>query len=275
MTAALPAPNAPLLLAAPRYVDSVWCMDAIDWCNMLPPQSVDMILCDPPYGTTACTWDAVIPFEPMWRAFKRVIKPKGAIVMTASQPFTTRLALSNWGWFRYEWIWVKSQGTGYLNANRNPMKAHENVLVFYEALGIYSPQMERGNAYRATSGAVGGFVRDKSVGGYLTINDGLRYPKSTLFFNGEMGLHPTQKPVSLFSYLVKTYTRPGDLVCDPTCGSGTTAVAARNTGRRYVVNDNDPHWYGVTCKRLAMPYTLPLFTDAPAPQPATVQEALW
>lgn len=276
MTTLLSAPCAPLALAAPVYRDSVWCMDCCAFCDALPAQSVDMILCDPPYGTTACTWDEVIPFEPMWKAFKRVIKPKGAIVLTASQPFTSRLVMSNLAWFRHEIIWNKRLANGFLDVGRKPMKLHENVLVFSELPCNYYPQMIAGEPYRKTQQSVqkpqvwGNFERRPSN------SNGMRYPKSIVEFDNadqRNKVHPTQKPVDLFSYLIRTYTRPSDLVCDPTCGSGTTAPAARNTGRCYVVNDNDPHWYGVTCERLAQPYTLPLFTDAPQSIKAT-QEVL-
>ncbi len=242
-------------------LDSVQHADFFELLAQLPSQSVDMILCDMPYGTTACAWDEVIPFEPMWAAYKRVIKPRGAIVLTASQPFTSRLVCSNLGMFRYEWIWRKPQGTGYLNANRQPMKNHESILVFAEGAHHYQPIMRDGKPYRATSGAVGGFVQDKTVGGYLTINNGERYPLSVLDFNGITGLHPTQKPVALFEYLIRTYTRPDELVADPCVGSGTTALAARNTGRHWLCGDKELGYVEIARQRLAEPYTPSLFQE--------------
>lgn len=239
--------------------DSIQHTDLLTLCDGLPDASVDMILADLPYGTTACAWDTVIPFSPMWERFKRVIKPRGALVLTASQPFTSALVMSNPTWFRCEWVWRKPQGTGYLNANRQPMKNHESGLVFADGVHDYYPQMRAGKAYRATRGAVGGFVRDKSVGGYLTINDGERYPLSVVDFDGETGLHPTQKPVALFRYLIRTYTQPGDLVLDPTCGSGTTALAAREEQRHWLCGDTALEYVEAARKRLGAPYTIPLF----------------
>lgn len=250
-------------------LNQVYQMDCFDLMAQCDDQSVDMILADFPYGTTACAWDSIIPFEPLWAAFKRVIKPRGAIVLTASQPFTSALIMSNPAWFRHEWIWEKPAGTGYLNANRGPMKNHESVLVFGSGQVPYYPQKETGEPYRATSGAVGGFVRDKSVGGYLTENTGERFPKTVLKYDGEMGLHPTQKPLPLWVYLLRTYTRPGELVLDPTCGSGTTAIAARNEGRHFICGDSDPGYVQIARDRLAQPYTIPMFADVPTDEKPT------
>lgn len=229
------------MMLLPEYAitpNSIHHMDLFALCNALPDASVDMILCDLPYGTTACSWDSVIPMAPMWKAFRRVIKPRGAIVLTASQPFTSALVMSNPGMFRCEWILQKPMGTGYLNANRQPMKNHESVIVFSEGAHNYYPQMRKSNRYRATRGAVGGFVRDKTVGGYVTINDGSRYPLSILNTTWQTTLsHPTEKPIDAFEYLIKTYTKSGELVLDPCVGSGTTAVAAMKTDRRYICGD--------------------------------------
>lgn len=228
----------------------VWCMDWNALVSQLPDQSVDAYILDLPYGSTACHWDEIIPFAPMWEQVKRTLKPRGVFVTTASQPFTSKLVMSNVKWFRCEWIWRKPQGTGYLNANRQPMKNHENVIVFAEGEHDYNPQMRDGKPYRATSGAVGGFIRDKTVGGYLTISDGERYPLTVLDFNSETGLHPTQKPLDLMEYLIRTYTQPGDLVVDFCAGSGTTALAARNTGRDYIIGDSSEHYCNVARERL-------------------------
>ena len=250
-----------MMLELPEYAvrdNTIHHLDLITLCNALPSQSVDLILCDLPYGITACAWDSVIPFVPMWTEFKRVIKPRGAIVLTASQPFTSALVMSNPKWFRYEWTWHKTQGTGYLNANRQPMKNHENTLIFSKESPCYNPQMRTGKPYSSTNGDVGGYVRDKTVGGYVTVNDGDRFPLSVLSFNSETGLHPTQKPVALFEYLIRTYTQPGELVFDPCVGSGTTAIAARQTGRRFICGDSSREYVEVARKRLAMPYTLPM-----------------
>jgi site-specific DNA-methyltransferase (adenine-specific) len=252
-------------------LDTITNTDLFTLCDGLPDASIDMILCDLPYGTTACSWDTVIPFAPMWERFKRVIKPRGAIVLTASQPFTSALVMSNVAWFRCEWIWRKPQGTGYLNANRQPMKNHESAVCFAEGEHNYYPQMRKGEPYVATSGNVGGFVRDKSVGGYVTINLGERFPLTVLDYNAESGLHPTQKPVALFRYLIRTYTQPGEVVLDPCVGSGTTALAAQVEGRHFICGDTDADYCEIARARLqgrveeykarkeGKPYTLPLF----------------
>jgi site-specific DNA-methyltransferase (adenine-specific) len=245
----------------PPELDRIYHCDLFTLCDAIPPQSVDMILCDLPYGTTACAWDEVIPFPPMWARFKRVIKPRGAIVLTASQPFTSALVMSNPKWFRYEWVWLKSNGGGFLNANRQPLKRHENVLVFYDGLGQYEPQMVKGEPYRCRSAAAGETTQDQTVAGWVTINDGKRYPTSVLDYDNDTGLHPTQKPVALFEYLIRTYTQPGDLVLDPTAGSGTTALAARNTQRRFICGDTSAEYVEVARNRLAAPYTVPMFAE--------------
>lgn len=226
-------------------------------CAQLDDKSVDMILADLPYQQTACTWDTLIPFDTLWAHFKRIIKPRGAIVLTASQPFTSALVMSNVEWFRCEWIAEKPQGTGYLNANRQPMKNHENIIVFSEGSHSYYPQMRNGKAYRATSGAVGGYIRDKTVGGYVTENNGNRYPLSVINCNWDTeGLHPTEKPLDLFTYLIKTYAQPNDLVFDPVCGSGTTALACYRTGRNFICSDFTPEYVDIARERLerANPY---------------------
>jgi site-specific DNA-methyltransferase (adenine-specific) len=231
-------------------------MDIFDLCAALPRASVDMILCDLPYGTTACSWDTVIPFEPMWAAFKRIIKPRGAIVLTASQPFTSALVMSNPGMFRCEWIWCKGQGTNPYTAAMHPLKAHESVLIFSSAEVEYFPQMAKGKPYSgfSDSSKTIGAVYGKSISTHAA-NTGSRYPTTLLHYSRELGDHPTQKPVGLFRYLIRTYTLPGELVFDPTCGSGTTAVAAREEGRHYIVGDSSAEYVGVTNKRLAAPYT--------------------
>jgi site-specific DNA-methyltransferase (adenine-specific) len=226
--------------------------------------------------TTACAWDTVIPFAPMWAAFKRVIKPRGAIVLTASQPFTSALVMSNVDWFRCEWIIRKPAGTGYLNANRQPMKNHESAIVFAKGEHNFYPQMRIGKPYSATSGAVGGFVRDKTVGGYLTINNGDRYPLSVIETTwATCGLHPTEKPEDVFRYLIRTYTQEGDIVLDPCVGSGTTAVAARACKRHYICGDSSAEYVAIAQDRLRMPFEprmvkasddvsdLPLFAGLP------------
>ena len=199
---------------------------------LIPDKSVDMILCDLPYGTTACKWDSIIPFDKLWNQYKRIIKDNGAIVLTASQPFTSELIHSNLKMFRYEWIWEKEQGVNFLLAKKQPMKVHENICVFYKKQCTYNPQFNIGKPYvsgKGTSGDVTGNVIKKQ-----TVNNGKRYPRSVQRFNREVGLHPTQKPVALFEYLIKTYTNEGETVLDNCMGSGTTAIACIDTNRNYI-----------------------------------------
>ena len=233
--------------------------DCLDILPTLEAGSVDAVITDPPYGTTACHWDSVIPFEPMWAGIKHVLKARGTAVLFGSQPFTSALVMSNASWFRCEWVWRKQAGTGYLNANRQPIKNHESVVVFALGLHTYNPQKRKAAAYRATRGAVGGFVRDKTVGGYLTIN-------------AETGLHPTQKPIPLMEYLIKTYTNPGDTVLDFTMGSGTTGVAAMKTGRRFIGIELDPNYFQIAHERIANAAGEFVTT---AKERATGQIALW
>jgi DNA modification methylase len=204
----------------------------------IPDGSVDMVLCDLPYGTTQCKWDSVIPFEPLWKQLKRVIKKDGAIVLTASQPFTSALIMSNPRMFRYSWVWEKSKATGYLNAKRRPLVSHEDVVVFSKSQTAYFPQMvdgqpySKGKAHRPTD--VYGSQRPVLV----ESKNGQRYPRSVQYFKTAESegavLHPTQKPLSLFDYLIQTYTRPGELVLDCCMGSGTTALSAIRTDRSFV-----------------------------------------
>lgn len=245
-------------------INKVYNVDALTLLKAMPDGSVDAFITDLPYGTTACSWDEIIPFAPMWAEVKRTLKPRGVFVTTASQPFTSVLITSNLKWFRHEWIVEKSLPTGHLNAYKAPMKAHDNVVVFGAGEVNYYPQFAAGKPYRATRGAAGGYVRDKSTANYTTINDGKRFPRSVLKFAYESGLHPTQKSVALYEYLISTYTQPSELVIDFCCGSGTTAIAARNLGRRFIVGDITPEYVQVARDRLAQPWTPNMFTTLPA-----------
>lgn len=252
-----------LLLPAKTFtsrLNTVACIDALDLLRELPAQSIDCVCTDLPYEQTACEWDAIIPFEPMWAGVKRVLKRGGVFVTTASQPFTSALVMSNLKWFRYAWVWEKTRAMGYLNANRNPLEAHEDIVVFYEHLRTYNPQMMSGKPYRATRGAVGGVIRDKTVGGYVTENNGTRYPRTVLKFQNPIGtMHPTQKPLELMDYLIRTHSNEGDVILDFCAGSGTTLIAARNLNRRFIGGDKVPEYVEIARKRLAQPYTLPMF----------------
>lgn len=232
-----------------ELLNNVTQSDCLEVMREIPDRSVDMILCDLPYGTTACKWDSVIPFEPLWAQYERVIKGNGAIVLTASQPFTTVLANSNLRLFRYAWVWEKEQGVNFLMAKKQPLKVHEDILVFYKKQPTYNPQMTKGMPYisgKGDSGDVTGRVKK-----IQTKNEGTRYPRSVIKFNREVGLHPTQKPVALFEYLIRTYTNEGEVVLDNCIGSGTTAVAAINTGRQFIGIEREPEYVEIANKRIA------------------------
>jgi len=226
--------------------------DCLEEMKNIPDKSIDMILCDLPYGTTACKWDTIIPLEPLWEQYKRIIKDNGAIVLTASQPFTSALVMSNIKMFKYEWVWNKNRGTGIFNAKKSPLKSHENVLVFYKKQPIYNPQFTEGKPYTAKQGKQSdafGLNTGKEI---ITINDGKRYPLSSMYFISTNGrnVHPTQKPVALFEYLIKTYTNEGDLVLDNCAGSGTTGVACKNLNRNFIGIELDKDYFEIAKKRI-------------------------
>ena len=228
--------------------------DCLEKMKGIPDKSIDMILCDLPYGTTACKWDVVIPFEPLWEQYKRIIKDNGAIVLFGSEPFSSYLRMSNIKWYKYDWVWVKEQGTGNLNANKMPLKKHENILVFYKKLPIYNPQMVKGDAYeiKRNKNTNEIFGKTGTQDGYVTKNKGERYPTSILNFNRELRnrLHPTQKPVALLEYLIKTYTLEGETVLDNTMGSGSTGVACINTKRNFIGIEKDDKYFEIAKKRI-------------------------
>lgn len=229
-----------------NFINQVIQGDCLIEMQKIPDKSIDMILCDLPYGTTACSWDTIIPFEPLWEQYKRIIKDNGAIVLTASQPFTSALVMSNPDMFKYEWIWEKAVGSNFATLKYQPMKEHENILVFGKGILKYNPQMEKRkgsggerikhkyNALESKTGEANGSLENiERTGKYKE----LRNPSSVQFFNNrekERGKHPTQKPVALFEYLIKTYTNEGDLVLDNCIGSATTAVAAKQLGRKFI-----------------------------------------
>jgi site-specific DNA-methyltransferase (adenine-specific) len=240
----------------PYYQDKwrvIYRADCLELMPSIPDKSIDMILCDLPYGTTACKWDTVIPFEPLWKEYKRIIKDNGAIVLTASQPFTSALVMSNPKMYRYELLWIKEQGTGNLNANKIPLKQHENISVFYKSLPTYNPQMTQGKSYtmKRAKNTNEIFGKTGTKDGYITENGGERYPTSTLYFNRELSsrYHPTQKPVALFEYLIKTYTNEGDLVLDNCAGSGTTAIACANSGRKCIGIEKEEKYCEIAANR--------------------------
>jgi site-specific DNA-methyltransferase (adenine-specific) len=245
--------------------------DCLEQMAHIPDGSVDMVLCDLPYGTTACTWDSVIPLGTLWAHYRRIIKPRGVIALTGSQPFTTTLIASNVEWFKYEWVWEKTRATGHVHAKNKPLKAHENILIFSPGTTVHASQSMRRMAYnpqgiievnrtsyRPSRGVRGSDVvcalrksHKKEVAQPFT-----NYPRSVLRIASEhnvgaLALHPTQKPVALFAYLIRTYSNPGDLVLDNCLGSGTTAVACIQEVRRCIGIERDEAYYAIARQRIA------------------------
>lgn len=234
--------------------------DCLELMKDIPDGSVDLILCDLPYGTTACKWDSVIPFEPLWEQYRRIAKKNAAIVLTASQPFTSLLVASNITAFKHEWIWKKNAGSNFGSVKSQPMKEHESAIVFSFGKPTYNPIMQP----RAESGKrmIKAGVKSKaSKGGdvYGGMNQGYdnsncdpekRYPSSVQLFNRERGKHPTQKPVALMEYLIRTYTNEGDTVLDNCMGSGSTGVACVNTGRKFIGMEMDEGYFEIAQRRI-------------------------
>lgn len=225
------------------------CLDVMDY---IPSGSIDLVLCDLPYGTTQNKWDSVLPLDQLWAAYWRILKPNGAAVLTAQAPFDKALGHSCLAYLKYEWIWAKRLATGHLNAKKQPMKAHENALVFYRQQCTYNPQMTEGKPYSVKSGrASTNYGHQVEV---VTENTGERYPRSIIDFDHDRSdrLHPTQKPVALMEYFVRTYSNEGDTVLDNTMGSGTTGVACQNTGRNFIGIEQDPKYFAVAQQRLGL-----------------------
>lgn len=226
--------------------------DCLEVMQDIPDGSVDMVLCDLPYGTTACKWDTVIPFEPLWEQYKRVVKDNGAIVLFGSEPFSTALRYSNLKMFRYDWIWEKEQGANFMLCKYQPYKVHETISVFSKTRHDYHPQMTEGKPYVSGKGTSGDITRN--VVKVQTKNNGTRYPRSVQYFptdKAKGSKHPTQKPVALCEYLIKTYTNPEDVVLDNCMGSGSTGVACANTGRRFIGIEMDDTYYNVASERIS------------------------
>ena len=245
-------------------INKIYNMDCLNGMKEIEDGSIDMILCDLPYGTTACKWDSVIPFEPLWEQYERIIKDNGAIVLTATQPFTSALVTSNLKMFKYELVWVKSKAVGFVNAKLKPMPKHESVLIFSRGKTsngnknnmIYNPQgliefgkTVRGRKGKSTDSDGNGYGRPSMKSNY--VQQFTNYPTSILEINSEgKPVHPTQKPVALFEYLIKTYTNEGDLVLDNCMGSGTTAIAAMNAGRNFIGFELDEKYYEIANERI-------------------------
>lgn len=232
--------------------------DCLELMKDIPAGSIDMILCDLPYGTTQCKWDTIISFESLWPLYLKAIKPEGAILLFGAEPFSSLLRLSNLKMFKYDWIWDKVKGTGFLNAKRQPMRNHEIISVFYNKLSVYNPQKTFGHINKKSfrtkhlqTDVYGEMTND------YTYDSTERYPRSIQVFSTDTqnsSLHPTQKPVALCEYLIKTYTNPGDTVLDNCSGSGTTAIACINTGRNFICMEKDEGYYKKSVERVENHY---------------------
>lgn len=224
--------------------------DCLELMKDIPDKSIDMILCDLPYGTTRNKWDSIIDLNELWTGYERIIKDNGAIILFSQMPFTAELTHSNLKLFKYEWVWQKDNGTGFLNAKKMPLKIHENILVFYKKLPTYNPQMRTGfKPYKCKQGR-----HSTNYGlyeqGHITESNGERYPIDIIEFKKDSGLHPTQKPVALLEYLIKTYTNEGDVVLDNCMGSGSTGVACLNTNRNFIGIEKDEKYFEIAKERI-------------------------
>lgn len=233
--------------------------DCLDIMQDLPARSIDMVMTDPPYGTTQCKWDSVIPLAPMWEQLKRVIKPNGAIAIFGAEPFSSTLRCSNIKNYKYDWVWQKDKATNHLNAKRMPMRRNENISVFYSGQCTYIPQLSEKDPKNIRPPT----TKRKQAENYgkmtaeskREIPNNMSYPNETLQFRGCFGdkgksLHPTQKPVTLMEYLIKTYTHEGETVLDFAMGSGTTGVACRNLNRKFVGIELDDNYFEMACDRV-------------------------
>ena len=234
----------------------LWQGDCLKLMKNIPDGSVDMVLTDPPYGTTACKWDSVIPFEPMWVELKRIIKPNGAIVLFGSEPFSSMLRCSNLKMFKYDWIWEKSKATGFLNSKKQPLRAHETLSVFYSKQPTYNPQKIKGESYN--KGVRKEQTGDDVYGKFNQVevkSDGFRLPRTVQYFKtaeSEGSFHKTQKPVALLEYLIKTYTQENETVLDFTMGSGSTGVAAKNLNRNFIGIELDQNYFEIAKERIGV-----------------------
>ena len=241
-------------------INKIYNEDCLEGMKDIQSESIDMILCDLPYGQTARNkWDVVIPFELLWESYERIVKPNGAIILFANGMFTVNLISSNKKLWRYNLVWDKVLPSGFLNAKRMPMRNHEDICVFYKKPPVYNPQMTIGNECHSKGHAVGQsqeeFSRNTNYGSLDAVETkgDLKYPKSILTFqkpHPSTTKHPTQKPVALFEYLIRTYTNPGDTVLDNCIGSGTTAVACVSTGRNFIGFEKDKGYYDIAQSRI-------------------------
>lgn len=238
--------------------------DCLELMKEIPDGSVDMVLCDLPYGTTACKWDTVIPFEPLWAEYWRMVKPNGAVVLTAAQPFTTQLIASQIDRFKYCWYWMKPGVTGFANAKKQPLRCVEDVAVFYRSPPTYNPQgLVYAPKVKKNGASVGGDTLRADVAesegrgslrtpGAEYVQEFTNYPRQTLeFAQCDKKVHPTQKPVALMEYLIRTYTNEGDTILDSCMGSGTTGVACVNTGRSFIGIERDAEYFRIAQERIS------------------------
>lgn len=258
-------------LLLPTTVDDPWlmCGDCLHMMDAIPDNSVDMVLADPPYGTTACKWDTIIPLKPMWEQLKRITKPNAAIVFTASQPFTTMLIASNYEMFKYCWVWEKGRASGHVHAKNKPLKAHEDICVFSIGVTVHKSQSNNRMTYNPIMDTGRSYIRKQkndNVGklnhaptksnldwiGTTSVNDGTRYPRSVVYIQHHNvgNTHPTEKPIRLFTYMTKTYSNPNDTVLDPFMGSGTTGVACIANDRKFIGIELDPTYFQAARKRI-------------------------
>lgn len=224
--------------------------DCLEIFPTLPDHSVDMVLADLPYGTTRNKWDSVIPIDPLWEQYKRLLKVGGVVALFGDEPFSSSLRLSNPKWYRYDWYWIKNRGSGFLNAKRMPLKAVETISIFYPKLPLYNPQMLSGKPYKAKNDTKSNNWGSYKTG-WVTDNKGTRYPVNAIHFNKlSKTIHPTQKPVDLLEYLIKTYTNEGMTVLDNVMGSGPTGVACKNLDRNFIGIEKDPDYFKLAEERI-------------------------
>ena len=228
--------------------------DCLELMKDIPDKSIDMILCDLPYGTTKCKWDIVIPFDKLWEQYNRIIKDKGAILLFGSEPFSSKLRISNLRMYKYDWIWKKTKAQGFLNSKKMPLKDYENICVFYKRLPVYNPQgiiygnfqNDRKSKYIKGEDIYG---KEKEFG----ISHMSNFPKQIIEFSNPSGkgqLHPTQKPIELLEYLIKTYTNENDLVLDNCMGSGSTGVACKNLNRNFIGIEKEEKYFNIAKERI-------------------------
>lgn len=232
----------------------LYCGDCLEVMPELPVNSIHSVIADLPYQTTYCHWDSLIPLDKLWAEYRRLILGNGALVFTASQPFTTVLINSNIEWFKYEWIWDKENPTNFANAKKQPLKQHENVVVFSRGQSPYYPIKTPGKPNHKQGSSKKNFSETRLISGRAEDDlSGMKYPKSILHFpkhSSQCGLHPTQKPVDLMSYLIKTYTLAGEIVLDNAMGSGTTGVACQQEGRSFIGIEKEQKYFDIACERI-------------------------